>query len=160
MSEINLAVQTAVKQWNQQVLRAAKLLNDLSDQDLEKQVSPGKNRGKYLVGHLIAIHDLMAELLGVGARNYAELSAIYVQNPDGAILPEPTISELRIIWQDVHQRLQDVIPILTIADWFSKHEAVVADDFLKDPTRNKYSILLSRTQHLSYHMGQLRLLIN
>ena len=32
------------------------------------------------------------------------------------------------------------------------------EDFAKEPARNKLSVLLNRTNHLAYHLGQLRLL--
>jgi hypothetical protein len=42
--------------------------------------------------------------------------------------------------------------------WFSRHASMTDEDFEKDPARNKLTTLLSRTNHLSYHFGQLRLL--
>jgi hypothetical protein len=32
--------------------------------------------------------------------------------------------------------------------------AVSEEDFAKDASRNRFAILLSRTNHLSYHLGQ------
>jgi hypothetical protein len=32
--------------------------------------------------------------------------------------------------------------------------SVSEEDFAKDTSRNRFSILLSRTNHLSYHLGQ------
>ena len=39
-------------------------------------------------------------------------------------------------------------------DWVQRHSAVSEEDFAKDASRNRFSILLSRTNHLSYHLGQ------
>ncbi|MBC7554999.1 MAG: hypothetical protein H7257_13600 [Taibaiella sp.] len=39
-------------------------------------------------------------------------------------------------------------------DWFLKHNSVSAEDFVNEPHRNKLNILLTRTTHLSYHLGQ------
>lgn len=36
-----------------------------------------------------------------------------------------------------------------------KHSAVSEEDFAKEPHRNKLNLLLNRTNHLSYHHGQL-----
>ncbi len=41
-----------------------------------------------------------------------------------------------------------------MAEWLQRHAAVSGEDFAKDPLRNRFSILLSRTNHLSYHLGQ------
>ena len=49
---------------------------------------------------------------------------------------------------------------LTTAQWFEKHTAVSEEDFTKEPHRNKLSVVLSRTNHLAYHVGQLALLKN
>jgi hypothetical protein len=43
---------------------------------------------------------------------------------------------------------------LSAADWLKKHGAVSEEDFLKEPLRNRLAILLSRTNHLTYHLGQ------
>ena len=40
------------------------------------------------------------------------------------------------------------------ADWLQRHAAVSEEDFAKDTSRNRFAILLSRTNHLSYHLGQ------
>jgi hypothetical protein len=39
-------------------------------------------------------------------------------------------------------------------DWAHRHSAVSEEDFAKDPSRNRFAVLLSRTNHLSYHLGQ------
>jgi hypothetical protein len=46
---------------------------------------------------------------------------------------------------------------LSAADWLKKHGAVSAEDFVKEPLRNRLAILLGRTNHLAYHLGQLAL---
>jgi hypothetical protein len=43
---------------------------------------------------------------------------------------------------------------ISAADWLKKHAAVSEEDFLKEPLRNRLAILLSRTNHLAYHLGQ------
>jgi hypothetical protein len=41
-----------------------------------------------------------------------------------------------------------------LEDWLKKHTAVSDEDFVKDPTRNRLAILMNRTNHASYHLGQ------
>ena len=43
---------------------------------------------------------------------------------------------------------------MSSSDWVQRHSAVSEEDFAKDASRNRFSILLSRTNHLSYHLGQ------
>ena len=40
------------------------------------------------------------------------------------------------------------------SDWLQRHSAVSEEEFAKDPSRSRFSNLLSRTNHLSYHLGQ------
>ena len=40
------------------------------------------------------------------------------------------------------------------SDWLQWHAAVSEEHFAKDTSRNRFAILLSRTNHLSYHLGQ------
>jgi hypothetical protein len=40
------------------------------------------------------------------------------------------------------------------SDWLERHAAVSVEDFAKDGSRNRFAILLGRTNHLSYHLGQ------
>jgi short-subunit dehydrogenase len=42
----------------------------------------------------------------------------------------------------------------TNSDWAQKHTHVSAEDFAANPHRNRLSILLSRTSHVAYHLGQ------
>ena len=44
---------------------------------------------------------------------------------------------------------------MSSSDWVQRpYSAVSAEDFAQDPSRNRFAILLSRTNHLSYHLGQ------
>ena len=40
------------------------------------------------------------------------------------------------------------------AEWVEKHTSVSAEDFVKEPHRNRYTILLTRTMHMALHFGQ------
>jgi hypothetical protein len=48
--------------------RANKALSSLTDEELLKEVAPGKNRVIYLLGHLTGAHDAMFPILGLGER--------------------------------------------------------------------------------------------
>ena len=54
--------------------------------------------------------------------------------------------------------LQQRMEKLPAGEWFEKHTAVADEDFIKEPHRNKLNIILTRTTHLQYHIGQLILL--
>jgi hypothetical protein len=38
-----------------------------------------------------------------------------------------------------------------------KHSAVSEEDFLREPHRNRFTVLLGRTAHIAYHVGQAKL---
>jgi hypothetical protein len=40
-------------------------------------------------------------------------------------------------------------------DWLGRHTAVSEEDFQKEKHRNKLNVLISRTNHAGYHLGQL-----
>ncbi len=158
MDPKDVSVKAALHAWQTQIVRATKFISELSDSQLMNEIAPGKNRGIYLVGHLAAYHDIMPEILGLGKRLYPDLQPIFLQTPDKTVEKIPSAAELRQIWNAVHERLQNEFEKMTADNWFSRHESMTDEDFEKDPARNKLSVLLNRTSHVAYHMGQLRLL--
>jgi len=48
---------------------------------------------------------------------------------------------------------------MSVADWLGRHTAVSAEDFANEPLRNKLNVLMGRTIHESYHLGQLNLVV-
>jgi hypothetical protein len=82
---------------------------------------------------------------------------MFVSNPDRTV---PTIllgEDLKIIWQETSQILWRGFSKLSVADWMQKHGAVSEEDFLREPHRNRFTILLARTAHIAYHLGQAKL---
>ncbi len=144
--------------WQTQVDRSTSFINSLTDQEFMNEIAPGKNRGIYLVGHLAAVHDAMPEILGLGKRAYPELHAVFVESADKTIEKIPSISELKQIWTAVHERLKNEFAKIPADKWFNRHESMTDADFEKDPARNRLSVVNTRTAHLAYHFGQLRLL--
>jgi len=148
----------ALNAWQTNVDRSTKLINGLTDDQLLKEIAPGKNRGIYLVGHLAAVHDMIPEILGFGKRVYPDLQPTFLDAPDKTIEKIPSLSELKQIWTAVHERLKNEFAKMPPEAWFTRHESMTDADFEKEPTRNKLAVLLNRTNHLSYHYGQLILL--
>jgi hypothetical protein len=44
--------------------------------------------------------------------------------------------------------------LMSSSDWLQKHTAVSEEDFVWEPHRNRFAVLLARTAHLAYHLGQ------
>ncbi|MEO8076976.1 MAG: DinB family protein [Acidobacteriota bacterium] len=147
-------VATVVHAWKQNLERADRIFSTLSERDLQREVGPGKNRLVYLWGHLIAVHDAMLPLLGLGERLHPELDDAFLKNPDRVVADSLSAADLKRLWNEVNQRLLEAFGAFTAAEWTEKHTVVSAEDFAVNPLRNRLSILLSRTSHVSYHLGQ------
>jgi DinB superfamily len=157
MSEQAL-VTSALSSWKSAVERANKLFSPLNEEQLLKEVAPGKNRLIYLWGHLTVVHDRMLPLLEVGPRLYPELDEPFLTNPDRAVAQLPPATEIKKSWDAVNSKLGAGFEGFSAAEWLMKHASVSAEDFAKDPSRNRFAILLSRTSHIAFHLGQTALI--
>jgi hypothetical protein len=127
----------------------------IGEEDLQRQVAPGRNRLMYLVGHLTAVNDRMFPMLGLGDRLHPELDDVYITNPDRT-LPDPLPpAELKKAWSEVSSKLTAAFEGLPAEEWLQKHSAVSEEDFAKNPLRNRLAVLMSRTNHVSFHSGQM-----
>ena len=158
VQEIELVVKMAISAWDSQNTRVDKLIDQLSDEQLLSEIASGKNRGVYLLGHLVAVNDNLIPLFGFGEKLYPQLGAVYLTNPDKSGLTESSVSELKTYWKEVNAKLSQHFSKMQAAEWFTKHNSVSEEDFAKEPHRNKLNVLLNRTTHQSYHLGQLVLL--
>jgi hypothetical protein len=154
MTNEELFLAVALNGWKGNIERADKMFSGLSEEELLKEVAPGKNRLIYLWGHLTAVHDAMLPLLGFGRRLHPEFDVAFISNPDKTQAGVPPVESVRKAWREVNGRLFDGFASLSAADWLKKHAAVSEEDFLKEPLRNRLAVLLSRTNHLAYHLGQ------
>lgn len=150
-----LFVKMALDAWNTQSSRVDKLIKSLSDEALSAETAPNRNTGTYLIGHLTAVHDAMIPLLGFGDKLYPQLETIFLKNPDKSGLEKPSAEHLRLYWNTVQSVLTNHMNQLKPEDWFKKHTTISHEDFLKEPHRNKLSVLINRTNHLAYHFGQM-----
>lgn len=154
----NLAIKSSLDAWNSHITRTDKLFNELSNEQLQQEVAPGRNTGVYLLGHLAAVHDNLFTLLGIGDKMYPELEEVFLRSPDKSELKKPGVQQLRDFWQQVNEKLSEHFNRFTSEDWFEKHTSVSDGDFKNEPHRNRLNVLVSRTNHLAYHLGQLAFL--
>ena len=154
MTSQQLSVEVAINSWNLVAERAGKTFSNFTEDELFKEVAPGKNRIIYIWGHLIATHDAMFSILGLGPRLHPELDAIFVSNPDETPAQLPSAGELKKYWDEVNSKLLSQFARFSADEWLQRHHAMSEEDYAKDPTRNRLAVLLSRTNHMSYHLGQ------
>jgi len=154
-----LFIKMVVAEWDKQNSNFSKFLSSVTDEQLSKEIAPGKNTGIYLVGHLIAISDAMLPLLAFGEKLFPHLENIFIVNPDKSGLELPSVVELKEQLNTVNAELSKQIGSTAVEDWFKRHMSVSDEDFSKEPHRNKLNVIINRTNHMSYHLGQLILLI-
>ena len=152
-----LLADATLKLWQNGVDRAGKLFLGLTEEELEREVAPGKNRLIYLLGHLLAVSDAMYAVLRLGERLHPELDAMFLKSADRAVTPIWSVEELKAAWGVVHERLRVEMAKLSAAAWLERHALVSEEDFEKEPHRNRFAVLLARSGHLAYHFGQARL---
>ena len=154
----NLLVKMILMAWDAQNNYLNNLISSLTDEQLKKEIAPGKNTGVYLLGHLIAVSDALLPLLGFSDRLFPEMEEVFIKNPDKANQPFPSVAELKQRLVAVNTKLNGYFESTGIDGWLSRHTAVSSDDFVKEPHRNKLNVVINRTGHMAYHIGQMRLI--
>ena len=155
-----LFIKMVLSNWEVQISRMNGLLAKLSDEQLSAHTAPNRNTGVYLLGHLAAVSDGMFVFLGLGERINAAMDEVFLHNPENSDLLKPSITELKNYWNNVNTILARKISEMPVDEWFNRHTAVSEEDFAKEPHRNKLNIVINRTNHLSYHLGQLAYLVS
>lgn len=156
--QLNLLVKMTLTAWDAQNNYLIKLIDSFTDEQLSNEIAPGRNTGIYLLGHLIAVSDAMIPLLGFGERLFPALDEVFIKNPDKLGLVMPGVFELKENLAAVNAKLQASFQKATADEWLSKHAAVSAEDFANEPHRNKLNVIISRTNHMANHIGQMLLL--
>src|SRR5258707_6319431 len=104
--ELYLAV--ALNGWKGNIERADKIFSGLSDEEVLKEIAPGKNRLIYVWGHLTATHDAILPLLGIGHRLHPEFDVAFISNPDKTHAGIPSVEMFHGALKDVNGRLFEI----------------------------------------------------
>src|SRR5947208_12627562 len=102
-----IIIKMVLDAWHSKIKEADTIFDSLTDEQLLKEVAPGRNTGIYLLGHLTAIHDALHPLLGLGKKLHPELEEIFVNNPDNSSLTKPPLSDLKTFWFEVNNNLSE-----------------------------------------------------
>ena len=157
-TQSNLLVTMVLMAWDAQNTHLNKLISSLTDEQLAKETAPGKNTGIYLLGHLIAVSDGILPLLGFADRLFPEMEEVFIKHPDKAGQVFPSVAELKQRLDTVNTKLISHFRATDVQGWFARHSAVSPEDFVKEPHRNKLNVVINRTGHMAYHIGQIRFL--
>lgn len=152
------AVRSQLDVWRGQNERLSSLLFELSDEELAREVSPGRNTGTYILGHLAAVSDGMLPVLGFGDRLFPTLEESFLAEPQHAELARPAAGEVRRVWADLTGVLDENFRRFDANDWFEKGNSPVEDELETTPLNSRLNVLIIGTDHLACHLSQLRLL--
>jgi hypothetical protein len=149
----DLFIKMVLSSWQSTQNAINKSIEGLSDEELNKPILPGRNTPAWIIGHLAAVNDGMFSILELGEKINPDYEKTFTHPDAGS--KEPGIAEIRKYWQDTNARINEKMAALTPVQWFGKHARVSAEDFAKEPHRNKLNVVISRANHLSHHQGQL-----
>src|SRR6266498_3591686 len=119
-----LFIKMVIAEWDKQNNNFNRLLSSLTDEQLSKEIAPGKNTGVYLVGHLIAVSDGMLPLLGFGERLFPQLENMFIKNPDKSDLQKPSVTKLKDCLDAVNTKLTEHIQSTAPVEWFKRHTTI------------------------------------
>lgn len=139
------------------VKQASDVFLSSTDEQLQLKVAPGRNRIYYLLGHLAAVHDRALPILAKRDRLYPELDVNFIQAPDCTTYDLELNDALKSAWVAINDAVTISCEKLTLSEWTEHQAEVSAAGFMLTPRHNRLSILLSLTNHTSYHLGQIRL---
>lgn len=150
-----MIVKMVVSAWQGQNKRLDEMIAKYEDEQWLRETAPGKNTGIYLLGHLAAVNDGLTSILGFGNKLYPEMENVFLFSPDKSGQTMPAVSELKSCWHKINSNLEAYMAKMLPEDWFTRHTKISEEDFAKERNRNKLNVLLSRTIHQGYHLGQL-----
>lgn len=152
MTNDEILIHSALSVWRLYDTRIIRAFHPLSEAELQKEVAPGRNRLLYLWGHLTAVSDSLFPLLTIGPKLYPDLESMFLSNPDGAVSNYYTGAQVKEASAQIHQALWHAFNRWTVREWLAPHAA--AKHLNGDPTRNRFSVMVNRTAHMAYHLGQ------
>jgi len=156
--QTNQIIHQVINFWADRNKAITLFFNKYDEAVYYEEVAPGRSRAVYLLGHLIAISDALLPMFDLGERLYPELDGIFVTAADKSVPVIPPLADLKKYWEKINETLAEHFTKMTDATWMDRHMSISAEDFKKEPMRNKLNVLINRTNHQSYHLGQLVLL--
>src|SRR5258705_12143114 len=152
-----LYTDTALRAWKLVITQLDQMFSSMNDEELRREVAPGRNRVFYLMGHLTAIHDRLLPMLSLGERLHPVLDDDFLTNADRVTADRVAPEAVRLAWSEVNARLTAAMAALTPEDWLKKHNAISDEDFANNSLRNRLSLMSTTTTHAGFRTGQIKL---
>jgi len=106
------------------------------------------------LGHLAAVNDGLLPLLELEKDFIRNSDVMFLSNPDKSIQLTVSGQSLKGAWQEINRKLWDGFLKFSASEWVAAAYRGVGADFKREPHRNRFTVLLGRTAHLTYHLGQ------
>ncbi len=134
------------------------IISSLADEDFKKEVSPGRNHGVWLFGHLITCEDDFALFMGKGEIIYPEYQEMFAEGTKPQPFDSyPPVSEMREKWKEMLKKNKKIYDELRDAEL---HEAQAQLKGENDFCKTKEDVAVHWQLHLMYHTGQLGMLVS
>jgi hypothetical protein len=147
-------IDSGLRAWRFNTDQIDTFFSALSEEQLQIEIAPGRNRLLYLWGHIAAVNDALFPLLGLGPTLYPELNQMFLASPDRSVTSVHSGHELKGVSAQINGALWTAYSRWSVSEWLERHTSVTPEDFKVEPHRNRYTVMLSRNTHMAYHLGQ------
>ncbi|MEO6694749.1 MAG: DinB family protein [Ignavibacteria bacterium] len=132
-------------------------INMMNDEDFETELSPGKNHGVWILGHLITSDDDFTFYMGKGNYLFEEYQDLFGQKSRLKKVSEyPPVTKLKEQWRLVCEKNKKVYESLSdnVLDEIPENMS----DEMKSYFSTKGKVVMAWQLHQMYHCGQLGVL--
>jgi hypothetical protein len=154
----NLKSNFAYNQWKMLVKDWINLtIARIPEEAFNLEVSPGKNNGVYILGHLVVSDDDFSVYMGKGDFLFPEYRNLFA-NGTKCLPPEkyPPVKEILEKWKAVCDKNEKIYQELKDSEFDEFH--ALCEDPEKDWFKTKERVIQAWQLHQAYHAGQLGIL--
>lgn len=143
------------RQWKMLIKDWVNLtLSLIKEEDLKLEVSPGKNHGVFILGHLVTSDDDFSVYMGKGDLLFPDYQKMF--GTGAKLLPPdqyPTATEILEKWKAVCEKNEKIYKEFKDSELSEYH--ALCNDPGKDFFKTKERVIQAWQLHLAYHAGQL-----
>jgi hypothetical protein len=85
---------------------------------------------------------------------------MFLSNPDRAVSDIFSGEQIKDASARIQQAMWGAFIQFTPSEWLEPHSAASDEHFSADATRNRFTVMVNRTAHTAYHLGQVVLAVN
>src|SRR5258708_38655488 len=112
----------ALRAWKFNEERIDKFFGPLSEEQLQQEIMPGRNRLIYLWGHIAAVNDALFPLLGLGPKRYPDLDTMFLKNPDRTVPAIYSGREVAAAADEINRGLWTAVTQWATHEWLRSEE--------------------------------------